>query len=58
MENWYKDLSTSQLIDMATRLTRECMVNNDSELMWKEIEDLKKEVDKRLEALWNDTYHI
>ena len=58
MENWYKNLTTSELVNMATRLTRECMVNHDSELMWKEIEDLQKEVQRRTEELWHATYHI
>jgi hypothetical protein len=48
---WYKDLTTSELINCVTRLTREMVVNPYSPYVRDELESIQAEVDYRLAKL-------
>ena len=50
MENWYKDLTISELVNMTTRLTME-IINKESGYTWKEVADLQEEVERRLKEV-------
>lgn len=48
---WYKDLTTSELINCVTRLTRELNTQPYSPYIHEELKDIQAEVDYRLRKL-------
>jgi len=49
--SWYKDLTTSELINCVTRLTRELVVQPYSPYIADELRDIQAEVNYRLSKL-------